>query len=393
MSGDDFKLQRRAIAAAAFVVLIFSLLSPPMEEQPIEGPASSLRGGPGGTMAFFEVIDDLGFDSRRRYDEVDEFLELQVEGGVYCLLAPTDLLTYEESNKLIEWVRQGGTLLYAPRSEGETLLEELEVELVGSMDLDVSARSTDNRLARRILKGVRRTGYPLPKQLLTSEANGFVPLIASEDGLASCALLARGSGRVLLLSDIRPLTNTALDDSPLIAVVVRALAALESGERVYFDEYHHGYKGDQDPAIATWRWLSRTSGGRAVLTLALIGFISLITSGLRLGKPVPIRPKARRSSLEHVDALAVAYRASNALKLPSNRLVDGLRIRLGTSDFDRTLRQTEASFPELVEAVDGVRKVWHNPEAASEVGLVELAAFIDRILIAYRLVLTPKQNS
>jgi hypothetical protein len=65
-----------------------------------------------------------------------------------------------------------------------------------------------------------------------------------------------------------------------------------------------------------------------VLQLALAGLVLLLAIGPRLLPPRPAERIERRSPLEHVDALARAYRAIGASRTATSRLVHGVRRRV-----------------------------------------------------------------
>jgi hypothetical protein len=385
--GVDVRLQRRAIAAAAIVMVLFAFLGAPDVQDQSSGPASTLRSGPGGAMALFETLGALDVDTARWYRNYDELEANLPSTAALALLAPTVPLTGRDSRLVVQWVRSGGTLLYAPAGTDDTTLAELGVALKEQDADGVAPNRAGSRLVRRILGDVAPGGYEVPDSLLESDGASFAPLLATTDGRASCALVPLGAGTAIILAEAEPLTNTSIQASPTTPVVVRALLAVlaagadGSEPTVWFDEYHHGHEGGDGAVAATWRWLSGTHGGWATLALAALGVLSIVTAGLRLGPPIPLEPPPRRSSLEHVDALASAYHESRAHVLPRSRMVDALRLDLGAADLERTLRQVESAHPELSAAVARVRGA-EEGERSEE--LVPLADAIDQIARALR---------
>ena len=398
--GVDVKLQRRAIAAAALVVVLFSLVGPPEEADRRDGPASTLRSGPGGAMALFETLNELGFRCGRWYRDFGALKDDPANAGALVLLESSEALTRRDGRRLERWVSRGGTLLYAPTEHDETVLAAFGVEFTDSSDsglagevLNVTPAEPENPSVHRILAEVPTDGYDVPERSLYSDDPSFAELLVAPNGGVACALLRRGRGHVILLADVEGLTNTEIQDSPTVVVIARALAELVPGEAIRFDEFHHGHVGDGGAAGTTWRWLRGTNGGWAVLTALAIGLASLVSAGLRLAPALPVVPKPRRSSLEHVGALSVAYRGSRAHEFPRDRLVDGLRLALGTVDLERKLRQIEASHPDAAASVACVQGALNAKAGERGVELVPLANAIDGILRAVRATHTPDRKS
>jgi hypothetical protein len=99
-------------------------------------------------------------------------------------------------------------------------------------------------------------------------------------------------------------------------------------DRLVFDEYHQGF-GDQPGTMrGIFRYLGRTASGHLVLQLAGAGLVLLLAIGPRLLTPRPTERIERRSPLEHVDALARAYRMVGASRTATSRLLHGVRRRV-----------------------------------------------------------------
>jgi hypothetical protein len=116
-----------------------------------------------------------------------------------------------------------------------------------------------------------------------------------------------------------------------------------------FDEYHQGY-GDQPGTIkGIVRYLGRTSSGHLVLQVAGAGLVLLLALGPRLLPPRATERIERRSPLEHVDALARAYRAVGATRTATSRLVHGVRRRVEHALGARTGATSDDAFLDWVE--------------------------------------------
>jgi hypothetical protein len=114
--------------------------------------------------------------------------------------------------------------------------------------------------------------------------------------------------------------------------------------RLVFDEYHQGY-GDQPGTVrGIVTYLRRTASGHLVLQLAAAGLLLLFAIGPRLLPPRAAERIERRSPLEHVDALARAYRAVGATRTATTRLVHGVRRRVDRSLGSKGAATTDDAF-------------------------------------------------
>ncbi len=108
----------------------------------------------------------------------------------------------------------------------------------------------------------------------------------------------------------------------------RTRLAVVDAERLVFDEYHQGYGDHPGTVRGIVTYLGRTASGHLVLQLAGAGLVLLLAVGPRLLPPRAAERIERRSPLEHVDALARAYRAVGATRTATARLVHGVRRRV-----------------------------------------------------------------
>jgi hypothetical protein len=96
-----------------------------------------------------------------------------------------------------------------------------------------------------------------------------------------------------------------------------------------FDEYHQGFGRHASAMRVARRALLRTPPGRVALQLAAAALLLLIAVAVRPIRPRPRQRIERRSPLEHVTALARAYREVRATDRATRLLVRGVRRRHG----------------------------------------------------------------
>jgi len=151
-----------------------------------------------------------------------------------------------------------------------------------------------------------------------------------------------GRGRIVALADPDVLRTAQVRSCPVGSALtaVRALEYLSpTGRRpVVFAEYYQTARTD-GPTVVVREWLTQSRLGRAVLTLCLAGLVLLVARGRRTLAPVYHEREERRSALEHVDALATAWRAVRGTRTVARQLARGIRRRHAAGRW-RTLNDT-----------------------------------------------------
>jgi hypothetical protein len=204
-----------------------------------------------------------------------------------------------------------------------------------------------------------------------------------------------GRGRVVAVSDADALRNDVVRvcRDGIGPRLVRAIEYASHGRRppLVFDEYHQNEGEQATPTSTALAFLGSHPVGHAILQL-LIGALVLVAAlGVRALAPRGMPTIERRSPLEHVDALALAYERIHATRTAVARLVRGLRrrhdhggwssraaVQAGAQDADtRFLGAVAASHPRLASDVKRVAAAERTTVAPGE--LLEVAAAIDRI--------------
>lgn len=280
-----------------------------------------------------------------------------------------------EAHALLEFVRRGGSLLVAGPSGAFSDSLDVAAHQRGSIiELPRSPECARpdvweaqlTPLSRAAVVGWRR---PPPRDTV---GFGLIAIRESPDAPESLARPAvgfpLGAGRVVVVADENYVVNEAVRRCNLEADVafVRMLEYLSHGRRgtrVAFDEFHHGY-GPRGGSLAAIRmYLSGTRSGRMLAQMAVAGLLLLLAFA-----PRPLAPRdpshvARRSPLEHADALAHAYLGVGATRTATTRLLAGVRRRTR-----RDRMRGRDSDQALLAAAAGA-----SPEAAAAAGVVSHA--------------------
>ena len=373
---------------AALILLLAGIADSRKTEGEGDPRPSTFLSGERGARALRLVLEEAGLPTRQRLTPLADADSIS---GPLAMLAPTREPTPAELRRLAAWVHGGGTLLYVAR-EGDPTLDTLGLalrslapdSLSGFEELmweGATATATDAPLAAgtATVQGFRRAFADTSRAL----AGGRFTSLLTSGGRPVALLLPLGKGRVVAWSDPAPFVNESLRASGAAPLFVRAAAGGREGRRpVVFDEYHHGFAGGGSAVRGTLRFLARDRLGRVALQLALAGVGLLLLAGRRFGAPLPPPPARRRSPLEHVEALAGAYRQGGARKTARRLLLAGLARRLGRRQTpaggeEELVRSLAHRLPVQSEAARRREEEWQKGDRAD---LVALARDIDHLL-------------
>ena len=311
---------------------------------------SSFQTTPGGVAALARGIERLG---RHAEPRITPLVDADPVRGTVVLLRPRLSPSPREIGALLDRVRAGGALIYAPpyipgrRATRRTpLMDSLRVYhrllpgiTQGPGMLLQEPRWHDHPLAEALalpetlghgLRVVDEEGRDAGPDSASAAGAPFVqPLLTAQDRGGRewmvAAELSLGEGRVAVFADAYPLSNARVVDDPRAALAVRAaLVYTSEADTVFFDEYHQGIRTSRTRADILAEFFFDTPRGRGLLHLIVVCFAVLACAGLRFGTPGPaVAPpdRERRSPLEHVSALGDLYRKAGAAETAALLLV------------------------------------------------------------------------
>ena len=367
-------------AVVVIASVLFALATPgDRAGSTLDRRLSSLRSTPDGALALYLTLEELGVSTDRR---MTPYVDADPLPSHLALLEPTETLTPREVEAVRTHLAAGGTLIYAARVN-DALLDALGLGLA-TIDLPQDSGGAIARpLPHRWTRGARPvSGFSWH---FTGTPNGTPPgspLLAVEDSLVTAIELRLGSGRVFVLSDGRPLRNGEILRSGVALLVARAAREMAgSSEPIVFDEFHHGVRGGSVFA-AVGSFLVRHGAGNATLQMLAVLLLALLVAARRFGSPLPAPGGARRSPLEHVDALAQVYRQARSNRIPRVHLISGLARRLGRPrpcdqhEAVAMIERLEATIPSAVGAASQLKEALRSDER----DLLAVSRGVDRLI-------------
>jgi hypothetical protein len=373
------------LGALMSMVFLAVLITPTVEQGT---PSSSYSAAASGVRLAHDLVGRLGWHPERRETPFSD--SLRDPAPIQVLVDAA--ISEGEAGRLLAFVRNGGGLIVAggrgPIQDSLGMVAQPNATYVEESAYNCERRGTWRaELTQSSFTNGMDWSRPLPPDTVGYGTVLVRPREGVEHRSRSGVGLPLGSGRLVLISDAGFLSNDVIRRCELATDVafVRMIEYLSRGQRglrVAFDEYHHGYgaRGGSFTAIRTY--LAGTSSGRMLGQIAVAGLLLLFAAA-----PRPLAPRdptrvARRSPIEHADALAHAYASVNATRTATARLLAGVRRRSrGRSrakDADAAfLANTAALSPAASKAAEVVSNALERPIPSRQ--LPQVAAALETI--------------
>lgn len=381
-----------AILVALLGLVALAVLLAPSRQQ--GKPHSSYSAGVDGLRLARDLASRLGWKTEARETAFSDTLR---EPAPLQVLVSARVSAIE-AGALLAFVRNGGRLLVAgPAGALDDSLPLVAGEPGELAERYGAAGCADRGLWPTMLTQFSRIGTARWRRPAPADTVGFGRVIvrreASGEPLEERAGFgfALGRGRIVAVADPNLLANDVIRRCQLEADVtfvrmIEYLAGGTQGERIAFDEYHHGYGVRGGSLTAIRMYLAGTPSGRMLAQMAVAGLLLLLAFA-----PRPLIPRdpthvARRSPLEHADALAHAYAGVHATGTAASRLVAGVRRRtrrdrIRHRESDEALLATAAAASSeaataaalVTQAMDGRLADRELPRVAEAVRTIEQA--------------------
>jgi hypothetical protein len=233
-------------------------------------------------------------------EDIPAIFRLPAQAKIVLVLQPL-AFDADELKELDKWVTAGGTLIAAGDNFGMLgLARHFDFGMAALTSIPETVVAQTPLFLHPVLQNA---AHPKLYAYFVPDRATYVTHLAVE-GKPVLVSFDEGQGRVILASTAYPFTNLGLKEDGNPALVLNLLALAKSQGPLWFDEWHHGFRGVAK-AVGPENWLRQTPLGRALLFVAGVIFLALLLQGLRFGRPVPLpRELRRRGALEHVTAVA-----------------------------------------------------------------------------------------
>lgn len=183
-----------------------------------------------------------------------------------------------------------------------------------------------------------------------------------------------GEGRVIFLSDPFVMANNGIARGANLNLMLNLMDALGGTQRkIFFDEYHHGYRSQGN---ALMNYFRGTPVPWVAAQLLLIAVLIVYTFGKRFARPLPMPQTDRHSPLEFVSSMASLQQAAQARDLALENIYPRFKTRLC-----RTLGLPSTAAPQTIIA----RLKRRVAVTESEVELLRIFSESERALRGERL--------
>ena len=317
------------VGAIALGAGLAAYLARPAGRTALDVKRSSFRTTPDGVAAFARGLERFGRPTAAR---LTPLADADPVPGALVLLSPDVVPSPVEVHAVLERVRRGGTLVYAPRLfpaissalRITPLMDSLgiafRVPRPGDLeDPEWATHSLTDGLPEPAAprRAIRRLTSRELGERSVSPVQSLLTVGRDRDRRwTGAGLMPFGEGHIIVLSDAEPLSNGRIADDPLAFVVMRAvLTHTPPADTIFFAEFHQGIRGYENTARRWAGFAFGTARGRTLLQLLLAAFLALACAGLRFGAPTTAAPPQdleRRSPLEHVSALGDLYEKARA---------------------------------------------------------------------------------
>jgi hypothetical protein len=317
-----------ALAALAALVATLALATASAPDSPSHEVTSDARGG---TSALRELATLRGHPTTI----VEGNFDLP-PGGELFVFSPSVPVSQTESDRIREWVRAGGHLVFAAEVASPPLDATLGLKRTG-------ASGTTSRGDGLLLPDVYKLTGRFDSAFVTAPEQRA--LLTDAAGHAVAVRYGLGAGSVIALSAAESLANGFLEktDNAVFAAALLDMGA--NGATVRFDEYHHGAQvgGSAVNALYSFAW------GRALAWSVIVVFAGLALLGRVVGATEHSGNITTPAMDEHTQAVGRLLRLAGGRSLAADSLAaatrrsvagrTGLGADPGRPDFQSLLRR------------------------------------------------------
>jgi hypothetical protein len=256
-------------------------------------------------------------------------------------------------------------------------------EAEAESDRDSVARDTDSSRSRTADSGARAATDSARRRATTAaDSTRADSNLTPTEPHPTMIAFPVGRGRVVAIADPDILRTDQLRNCAMGSAirVVRGLEylSIDRGRALRIAEYYQLARTD-GPGVVVSEWLRQSRPGRLVLTLMAACALLLLALGRRTLAPVMRVREERRSALEHVDALATAWRAVRGTRTVARFLARGIRRRHAggrwrSLDDTAFLEALATRHPTIADDVARLTRAMASPAAPTDLPALRAAA-------------------
>jgi len=299
---------------------------------------STFVSDPAGAEGLLDALNRLGVATRRFRDRPTRLAALGDSAGRMLVILdpdPSQPLSAPEVAAIFRFSSHADLLLAG--TGANPLLRCFGYEAKRSLFDSVRVVGTDEPVPRTdaalvethqpVVMDTSRIADFAPVTCKVPAYRSAVTLLTSARGPVAVRLVRQDNGHtVLLIADAGLLRNATLRNTAAGPFVLGLIAGQD--REVIFDEFHHGYGRSGSLLSASLAWSRQSPWGWIVWQLVVVATLALVFGAVRFGPAVAGISRRRRSSLEHVHALANALSAAHGHDQAIAALVRGLQRRL-----------------------------------------------------------------
>ncbi|MEW6209314.1 MAG: DUF4350 domain-containing protein [Acidobacteriota bacterium] len=308
----------------AIVAINFIFMADESGEQENEqtGSRSSYRATPFGTLGFYELLTESGYQVTR-FTEPLTSLSARRDITTLVIISPPAFFgpSEEEFQSLNAWIETGGWLIVIDRDIHATF---------GNAEASTHRANSQTEVKRLqptlYTRGIEKLELSPFANRVKLKSAPFTNHVGDDQG-AVLADARVGRGRVVLLTDPFVVANNGIArrDNAILAINLFADSERPAGI-IAFDEYHHGFGSSRSEGIMAY--FSGTPVPWMMAQLGLIALFLVYTYGRRFARPLPLKQERRTTNLEFVSSMANITRLARASDLAMKNIYGEFHKRL-----------------------------------------------------------------
>ncbi len=281
------------LVAAGAVTLFLSATSfllAPVDSTP-QLPGSSFASHPSGSRAVYLALQAAGYQVERSYEPLSTLR--RNPNSVALILAEPIAKASDQDQRAMQRLLEGGAIVLAIGRGASAMLPDLRVADPGA-EASATAAAT---MVSPISRGVPAIHLPHGGRL--ADGSAYVPVYGDAERTAVLAANI-GKGRAVWIAAISPFTNEGIAREGHAELLSNVLGT--PGDRtILWDEHYHGH------SRSLWSYMAGTPLPYAVLQIAIVGALALVSLSRRRSPPRAVHDEVRSSPLEFIDSMGSLY--------------------------------------------------------------------------------------